>query len=120
MEDQPMRNKKRLDQYQPIKEDADHSAIKDLTAKIDKPKQISIILEYFRNNIGTSLDAAIATHILRNSVTWIICQLEDLGMIQAINRKPDQHTHRKAKHYSANRELWHHGQPQQLQFNFDE
>lgn len=75
-------------------------------AKIQQEKDICKVLDYFRYKVGTSLDVALSTGILRNSVTWYIAQLEELGELQAICVCPDRHTGFKAKHYSADRTKW--------------
>jgi hypothetical protein len=72
----------------------------------DDGKQLSRVLLYYKACVGTSLDCMIATGIMRNCITWYIKELESLGMIQAVYRLPDKHTHFKAKYYSANKELW--------------
>ena len=76
-------------------------------AKLPLCKDISKVCAFFRYTTGTTLDAAIATGILRNSITWYVAQLEDMGLIQAVRRLPDKHTGRMAKHYSAQPSLWH-------------
>ena len=77
------------------------------TAKVLGSKDITKVCAFFRYKTGTTLDAAIATGILRNSITWYVAQLEDMGLIQAVQRLPDKHTGRMAKHYSAQPSLWH-------------
>lgn len=77
-------------------------------AKIQQEKDICKVLDFFRYKVGTSLDAALSTGILRNSVTWYIAQLEELGELQAIFVRPDRHTGFKAKHYSADPARWPH------------
>lgn len=83
-------------------------------AKVSKPKDIDKVLEYFRYKTGTTLDAMLATGVLRNSITWYVRELEELGLLQAIARKPDIHTGRMAKYYSANPELWKRPKSRQL------
>ena len=75
-------------------------------AKVHNPKDLCKILDYFRYKVGTTLDAALATGILRNSITWYVAYLEDAGMLQAICIKRDRTTGYKAKHYSADPALW--------------
>ncbi len=87
-------------------------------AKLPLCKDISKVCAFFRYKTGTTLDAAIATGILRNSITWYVAQLEDMGLIQAVRRLPDKHTGRMAKHYSADPSTWHQAvvkQPQPIQ-----
>lgn len=87
-------------------------------AKLPLCKDITKVCAFFRYKTGTTLDAAIATGILRNSITWYVAQLEDLGLIQAVTRLPDKHTGRLAKHYSAQPSMWHQAkikQPQPIQ-----
>lgn len=75
-------------------------------AKVNNPKDITKVLDFFRYTVGTTLDAMLATGILRNSITWYVAQLEDLGLLQAIFVKPDTHTGYKAKYYSADPSKW--------------
>lgn len=75
-------------------------------AKISISKDIEKVLEYFRYTTGTTLDVMLATGVLRNSVTWYVRELEELGLLQAITRKADSHTGRLAKYYSANPDMW--------------
>lgn len=82
--------------------------------KVAFSKDIEKVLDYFRYTTGTTLDAMFATGVLRNSVTWYVRELEGLGLLQAIARKPDTHTGRLAKHYSANPKLWQRKEPRQL------
>lgn len=66
-----------------------------------------ITLEYFRKHIGTSLDCAFETGILRNSITYDIQQLERTGLLRAMYKAPDSRTGCKAKYYSANPANWY-------------
>ena len=75
-------------------------------AKVERKKDISKVLEFFRYKIATSLDCARATGILRNSVTWYIAYLEDTGMLQALYKAKDHTTKHMAKHYTADQRLW--------------
>ena len=75
-------------------------------AKVHNPKDFAKVLEFFRYNVGTSLDAMLATGILRNSITWYIAQLEEARLLQAIYTAKDKHTGFKAKHYSADPQKW--------------
>lgn len=70
--------------------------------KVRNPKDIEKLLDYFRYTTGTTLDAMLATGILRNSITYYVSDLEKMGVLQAMFRKRDIHTGRMAKHYSAN------------------
>ncbi len=76
-------------------------------AKLPLCKDISKVCAFFRYTTGTTLDAAIATGILRNSITWYVAQLENMGLIRAVRRLPDKHTGRLAKHYSTDPSTWH-------------
>lgn len=75
-------------------------------AKVRHIKQISKVLAYFYYNVGTSLDCARATGILRNSITYYIVELEVLGLLRPVVRRPDTTTGYLAKHYSADPSLW--------------
>ena len=72
----------------------------------EKPKDIEIVFQYFRYNIGTSLDCALATGILRNSITYYISDLIDLGMLGIVRKDKDRTTRHWAFHYSADSSLW--------------
>lgn len=76
------------------------------TTKVTKEKDIVIIFEYFRYTIGTTLDAAKATNILRNSITYYVRDLERAGLLKAIYKKQDRTTGRTAKHYSSDPSNW--------------
>lgn len=85
------------------------------TAKLARIKDMTKVLDYFRYKVGTTLDAALELSLLRNSVTWYVRDLEAMGVLRAITKRPDSTTGYKAKHYSANPDLWGHNvQPQQL------
>lgn len=71
-----------------------------------KTKDLSRVLQYFHYKVGTSLDCALSTGILRNSITWYICDLERLGLLQAIKKDKDKTTGFRAKYYSADQTLW--------------
>ena len=71
-----------------------------------KTKDLVRVLQFFRYKVGTSLDCAIETGILRNSITWYVLDLEKLKMLQAIRKAKDATTGFLAKHYSANPSLW--------------
>ncbi len=83
-------------------------------AKIRKEKDIIKVFEFFRYKVGTTLDCAIATGILRNSITWYIADLEEEGLLQAIGRAKDATTGYSANHYSADRSKWVQRGPLQL------
>ena len=86
----------------------------DDTAKVGNSKDIDKVLKYFRYTTGTTLDAMLATGVLRNSITWYVRDLEKLGLLQAVARKADTHTGRLAKYYSANPKLWQKPKSRQL------
>ena len=82
---------------------------KDMTKIANTPqkeKDLSRVLDFFRYKVGTSLDCAISTKILRNSVTWYIRSLEDMGLLMAVKVGKDKTTGFHAKFYSANRNEW--------------
>lgn len=84
-------------------------------AKVTNSKDITKVLDYFRYKVGTTLDAALELALLRNSVTWYVRDLEAMGVLRAIYKRPDATTGYKAKYYSANPDLWGRiTQPQQL------
>ena len=85
------------------------------SAKIAKEKDICKVLDYFRYKVGTTLDCAIATGILRNSITWYVQDLIDEGMLQSIGRGKDSTTGFTANHYSADRSKWVQRGPVQLE-----
>ncbi len=64
------------------------------------------VLEYYRYNVGTTLDAAKATGILRNSITWYVSRLEKEGLLKVVCIKHDSTTGYIAKHYSAEPSQW--------------
>lgn len=76
------------------------------TTKVTFDKDIAKVLDFFRYNTGTTLDAMLATGVLRNSITWYVCDLEDAGLLQVVSIKKDKHTGRLAKHYSADPAAW--------------
>lgn len=83
-------------------------------AKITKEKDIIKVFEFFRYKVGTTLDCAIATGILRNSITWYVQDLIDEGLLQSIGRSKDTTTGFTANHYSADKSKWVHRGPVQL------
>ena len=72
------------------------------------------VLEYYRYNVGSTLDAAKATGILRNSITWHVARLKKDGLIQVVCIKSDLTTGYMAKHYSADPNQWKSQDAQQL------
>lgn len=74
--------------------------------KITYQKDIDKVWEFFRYTIGTTLDCAIATGVLRNSITYYVADLENLDMLKVVRKAPDSTTGRIAKHYSADPEVW--------------
>lgn len=81
---------------------------------MDESKDILKILAYFRYTIGTTLDAAQATGVLRNSITYYVDYLEKEGLLQAVSKRPDSTTGYLAKHYSADPAKWKRNVPRQL------
>lgn len=69
-------------------------------------KDLQKVLDYFRYTTGTTLDCAMSVKVLRNSITWYVCTLEKMNLLQAIYVKRDRTTGRMAKHYSGNPKLW--------------
>ena len=76
------------------------------SAKVSKANDLYKVLQYFRYKVGTTLDCAQDTGILRNSITYYVAYLESIDEIQAICKKPDKTTGYLAKHYSSNKALW--------------
>lgn len=72
----------------------------------DNCKDIEKVFQYFRYNVGTSLDCAMATGILRNSITYYISCLIELGLLEIVRRDKDRTTRHWAFHYSADSSLW--------------
>ena len=83
------------------------------TEKIDNSKDITKVLAYFRYKVATTLDAALDLGMLRDSIAWYVRDLEAMGLLQAICKRPDATTGYKANYYSANPSLWVR-KPQQL------
>ncbi len=69
-------------------------------------KDVEKVLNYFQYNVGTSLDCAMATGILRNSITYYISFLIELGLLGIVRRDKDRTTRHWAFHYSADSSLW--------------
>nr|WP_315346881.1 hypothetical protein [Hoylesella enoeca] len=91
-----MEEKKRAANATPIKD----------TTKITNEKDITKVFEFYRYKTGTTLDCMLETGILRNSITWYVRDLEQMGELRAVCRKKDIHTKRIAKYYSANPDEW--------------
>jgi hypothetical protein len=72
----------------------------------ENPKDLERIYLWYKENVGTTLDAALATGILRNSITYYVDHLECAKKLQAIYKDYDKTTHKMAKHYTANQTLW--------------
>lgn len=64
------------------------------------------VIEFFCHNVGSTLDAARAIGILRNSITWYVSRLEKKGLLQVVCIKRDRTTGYMAKHYSADTRQW--------------
>lgn len=84
------------------------NATPESTAKIEHQKDIDKVFEFFRYTTGTTLDCAIATGVLRNSITYYVADLEKLEMLKPVYRTADSTTGRMAKHYSADPAKWTH------------
>ncbi len=82
--------------------------------KVGKEKDICKVLDYFRYKVGTTLDCALATGILRNSITWYVQDLMDEGLLQSIGRSKDATTGYQANHYTGDKSKWVHCGPVQL------
>ena len=76
------------------------------TTKIHQRKDIDKVWEFFRYTTGTTLDCAIATGVLRNSITYYVADLEKMKMLQPVWKSADSTTGRTAKHYSADPAMW--------------
>lgn len=87
--------------------------------KVEKEKDITKVFNFFRYTTDTTLGCMIATGVLRNSITYYVRDLENMGLLQAVYRMPDKYTHRLAKHYSADKSQWAQRKEQQLSL-FDE
>ena len=83
-------------------------------ANVPKEKDIDKICTFFRYNTGTTLDAMLATGVLRNSITWYVTDLMRWGLLQVVGIHSDIHTGRKAQYYSANPSLWKHSEKHDL------
>lgn len=76
---------------------------KNNNAKVHESKDICKVFLYFRYNVGTSLDCAIATGVLRNSVTYYVDYLEKQKLLGVAYVRKDKNTGYKAKHYTADK-----------------
>ena len=74
--------------------------------KVTYQKDIDKVFEFFRYTTGTTLDCAIATGVLRNSITYYVADLEKMKMLQPVWKSADSTTGRTAKHYSADPAMW--------------
>jgi hypothetical protein len=74
------------------------------SAKIGKTKDSTKVLEFFRYKTGTTLDAAIATGVLRNCITWYVSIFEKMGVLICVYKRKDVHTGYMAKYYTADPE----------------
>lgn len=83
----------------------------------NKGRDFRLTLEYFRKHIGTSLDCAFETGILRNSITRYIQHLERAGLLRVMYNAPDSRTGHQAKHYSANPANWYYNNNKKLNGN---
>lgn len=75
-------------------------------AKVQHIKDIYKCCEFFHYTIGTTLDCAKTTGILRNSITWYVRDLMKLGILKVVCIQLDATTGRRAKHYSSNPNKW--------------
>ena len=76
------------------------------SAKLRKSKQIIRVLEYFSIYVGSTLDCANATGILRNSICYHVSCLKKARMLGVVGRFRDKTTRRIVKLYSSNESLW--------------
>lgn len=81
-------------------------SIPKIVKKHKKLKDINKVLLYFQYNIGTSLDCAFSTGILRNSICYYIDNLTKIGLLKIIYKDKDRTTHHMASHYSADSSKW--------------
>lgn len=75
-------------------------------AKVVKEKDITKLVNYLSLYDSTTLTASLETGIMRCSICYYIADLERIGIIGVVCRKPDPTTHRMAKYYSANPSHW--------------
>lgn len=99
--------------------ETDTSIETEYIANVQNYTDLQKVLDFFLHNIGTSLDCAMHTHILRNSICYYIAMLERLDMVRWIFVRRDRTTGHRAKHYSADKSLWRDEQHLQLTLTFD-
>lgn len=83
-------------------------------ARANNCPDLNRVLEYYFYNVGSTLDAAKATGILRNSITWYVSRLEKEGLLKVVCIELDRNTGYMAKHYSADPCKWKCQNAQQL------
>ena len=79
--------------------------------KVHDSKDICKVLLYFRYNVGSSLDCAIAPRVLRNSITYYVDEREKMGLLGVAYSGRDRNTGYKAKHYTADKSKWASNKP---------
>jgi len=77
-----------------------------IDARANNCTDLHRVFEYYRYKVGSTLDAALATGILRNSITWYVSRLEKKGLLQVVCIKRDKTTGYMAKHYCADTRQW--------------
>ena len=82
--------------------------------KVENQNGFYKLLLHFRYNTGTTLDAMIATGVLRNSITYYVAEAERMGLLQVVFKARDRRTGRLAKHYSSDPDKWRKHQSKQL------
>ena len=87
-------------------------------AKVRDEKDIDKVFEFYRYTTVTTLDCMLETGILRNSITYYVQDLEEMGLLKAICRKRDKNTNRMAKHYSSDPAKWNDNNNKQYSLNF--
>lgn len=102
------------------KEKATEAALQIDSANVHNPADLTKVLNYFRQTVGTTLDCMFDTGILRNSITYYVSRLETAGLLQAIYEAPDRRTHFKAKHYSADPAKWRKAPDKQLAIKWED
>jgi hypothetical protein len=85
--------------------------------KVDKIKDLTKVLDYFRYKVGTTLDCAQTTSVLRNSITWYVDYLQKVGLLKVVKVAKDQTTGYFAKHYSADEAQWGDDEETECQLN---
>lgn len=102
------------------KEKATETALQIDSANVHNPADLTKVLNYFRQTVGTTLDCMFDTGILRNSITYYVSRLETAGLLHAIYEAPDRRTHFKAKHYSADPAKWRKVPDKQLAIKWED